>query len=54
MQWPCQLITDFSTGRGVGWDGFVPGPAHVRFVADKVALGQVSFRVSQFSTSGPY
>jgi hypothetical protein len=51
MQWPCQLTINFSRVGG----RFFPGPAPVRFVADKVVvLQQVSLQVPQFSTNGPH
>jgi hypothetical protein len=31
------------------WPGFTPGPVHVEFVLDKVALGQVYLQVLQFT-----
>jgi hypothetical protein len=35
-------------GHSSYWPGVNLGPVHVRFVTDKVALGQVSFQVLRF------
>jgi hypothetical protein len=48
VPWLRQLVVDNSPQR----PGFAPGPVHVGFVVDKVALGQVSVRVIQFSPVG--
>jgi hypothetical protein len=45
VPWLRRLVADISPRR----PGFVPGSIHVRFVVDKVALGQAFLRVLRFS-----
>jgi hypothetical protein len=45
VPWLRQLVAGFSSRS----PGFAPGPVHMGFVVDKVALGQVFLRVLRFS-----
>jgi hypothetical protein len=45
VPWLRRLVADLSPQR----PGFDPGSAHVGFVVDKLALGQVFLRVLRFS-----